>query len=144
MSATSQNGKSPPPWVLVAGGFHREGGMDKANAALAAYLCAARVPVHLVGCRIDPELVANPVVTAHYVRKPAGSVFLGNRLLNRVGRAVAQAVVADNVEARVVVNGDNCDWPAINWVHFVHRAWHPTFVGAPLYGFKRKAASIHG
>ena len=25
--------------------------------------------------------------------------------------------------ARVLVNGGNCDWPDINWVHYVHHAW---------------------
>src|SRR5260370_71696 len=28
------------PWVLVAGGFHQHGGMDKANSALAAFLAS--------------------------------------------------------------------------------------------------------
>jgi len=31
------------PWVLVAGGFHSQGGMDKANAALAACLLDERL-----------------------------------------------------------------------------------------------------
>jgi len=133
MSVIARNDRSSPPWVLIAAGFHHEGGMDKANAALASYLCREQIPVHLVGFRIDRELAANPAVTVHYVRKPAGSFFLGNRLLSRVGTAVAQAVVADNEAARVVVNGDNCDWPAVNWVHFVHRAWCPTLTGTPIW-----------
>ena len=30
---------------------------------------------------------------------------------------------ADDPLARVVVNGGNCAWPDINWVHAVHAAW---------------------
>jgi glycosyltransferase involved in cell wall biosynthesis len=34
--------------------------------------------------------------------------------------------------ARVVVNGGNCDWGDINWVHYVHAAWSPPPSGGPL------------
>ena len=50
---------APPertPWVIVAGGFHHRGGMDRANAALAAYLLESGTPVHLVGHEIGQRL----------------------------------------------------------------------------------------
>ena len=38
---------------------------------------------------------------------------------------------------RVVVNGGNCNWPDINWVHYVHHAWTEVEADAPLW-FKLK------
>jgi glycosyltransferase involved in cell wall biosynthesis len=35
--------------------------------------------------------------------------------------------------ARVVVNGGNCDWADINWVHSVHAAWPRRDQTAPLW-----------
>ena len=131
MSAASGNGSKAAPWVLVAGGFHRQGGMDKANAALAEYLSGSGVPVHLVSYRVDSRLAANPGVTVHRVLKPAGSFFLAQWQLDRLGRAVANKVTALSPRARVVVNGVNCDWPDINWVHWVHREWLSLTPGAP-------------
>jgi hypothetical protein len=33
----------------------------------------------------------------------------------------------------VVVNGGNCPWPDINWVHAVHAVWHVQDDGAPAW-----------
>jgi len=38
----------------------------------------------------------------------------------------------------VVVNGDNCLWPGINWVHYVHQAWSPKSLEGPFW-FRLKA-----
>jgi glycosyltransferase involved in cell wall biosynthesis len=46
---------------------------------------------------------------------------------------VARKVLERRPDARVVVNGSNCDWPDINWVHFVHHAWRPESAGAPAW-----------
>lgn len=125
------------PWVLVAGGIHREGAMDKANAALAHYLCARKVPLHLVAHGVESSLAANPAVTLHRVRMPLGSFLIGQRGLSNLGRAIACNVTARFPRARVVVNGGNCEWPDINWVHCLHYSWQPTDGGAPLW-FKIK------
>lgn len=121
------------PWVLVAGGFHREGGMDRLNAALARYLLAQGVPVHLVGYRIDEGLARAPAARSYPVGKTAGSFFLGQARLDRRGRAVATQVSAAAPAARVVVNGINCAWPDINWVHFVNHAWPARADHAPRW-----------
>jgi glycosyltransferase involved in cell wall biosynthesis len=63
------------------------------------------------------------MVEVHRVDRPAGSFFLGQWLINSSGRRVARAVLAHDASARVVVNGGNCNWPDINWVHYVHHAW---------------------
>ncbi|HLW71093.1 MAG TPA: glycosyltransferase family 4 protein [Candidatus Binataceae bacterium] len=118
-----------PPWVIVAGGFHREGAMDQLNAALARYLIGQGTPVHLVGHRFDDEFIEHPAARLHRVAKPAGSFFLGQRQLDRAGRAVAARVTARCPAARVLVNGVNCAWPDLNWIHFVHQALPPRVGG---------------
>ena len=118
--------RTPEPWVLVAGGFHLKGGMDRANAALASFLASRGHRVHLVAHEVAPCLTAMEGVTTHIVAKPGGSYFLGDRMLHRDGRVVARAVKAKSPDARVVVNGGNCTWPDINWVHYLHHAWRPS------------------
>lgn len=126
----SPSGPGARPWVLVAPGFHHHGGMEKANLALAEYLADRGGPVHLVGHTVEPELARKPEVRVHRVPRPAGSFLLGERRLDRQGRAVARAA---GPAARVLVNGGNCDWDDVNWVHFVHHALSPTHPGAPLW-----------
>jgi glycosyltransferase involved in cell wall biosynthesis len=125
------------PWVLVAGGFHQHGGMDKANYALAALLASRGHLVHLVTHDVDPILATHPRITVTRVDRPAGSFFLGDWMLGRRGKAIARATIAKSPRARVVVNGGNCDWHDINWVHSVHNAWPPRDDYAPLW-FKLK------
>ena len=97
--------------------------MDKANAALADYLAARGTPLHLVAHRIDDDIAANSTVRAYRVRKTAGSLFLGQRRLDTIGKSVARKVVGRQSNALVVTNGINCHWQDINWVHYVHHAW---------------------
>ncbi len=52
---------------------------------------------------------------------------------------VARAVQAKSPDARVVVNGGNCSWPDINWVHYVHHAWRPSGAGRGAW-FKFRTA----
>jgi glycosyltransferase involved in cell wall biosynthesis len=128
-----------PPWVLVSAGFHERGGQARAVAALADHLLATGRPVHLVAHEVAGRFRDRSDVTFHPVRRPAGADFLGSMLLRRRGRAVAKRVLARHPEARVVSNGGCCDWPDINWVHYVHAAWHRAGRGAPLW-FRGKAA----
>jgi glycosyltransferase involved in cell wall biosynthesis len=46
---------------------------------------------------------------------------------------VAAQVTGEAPHARVVVNGGNCPWPDVNWVHAVHAAWPVFDEGAPLW-----------
>jgi glycosyltransferase involved in cell wall biosynthesis len=119
--------------VLIAGGFHSKGGMDKANLALARFLVEQGTPVHVVCHTVDPDFAKHPLVTAHIVRRPGGSYFLARPLLDFKGRSVARSVVSRWPGARVVVNGENCLWPDINWVHYVHHAWEPAPEVGPLW-----------
>jgi glycosyltransferase involved in cell wall biosynthesis len=128
-----------PPWVLVSGGFHRQGGMDKANFVLAQYLAGQGVPLHIVCHFIDDELARHPMVTVHKVSRPAHSYFLGSPLLDFAGRRVAQQVLSKSADARVVVNGANCLWPGINWVHCVHHVWEAGPLRGPVW-FRAKHA----
>jgi glycosyltransferase involved in cell wall biosynthesis len=125
------------PWVIVAGGFHDRGGMDRANAALARHLADAGVPVHLVGHEIDVLLARHPLVESHVVLRPKGMPAAAERLLGWTGMRVAQAVTGKAPAARVVVNGGNCPWPDINWIHALHAAWPVCDDGAPWWSRQR-------
>jgi glycosyltransferase involved in cell wall biosynthesis len=126
-------GHASQPWLLVAGGFHRQGGMDKANLVLAQYLIEQGTPVHIVCHFIDDDLARNPLVTVHIVSRPARSYFLGAPLLDFTGRRVARRLLDRWPNARVLVNGSNCLWPGINWVHYVHHAWDEGRPDGPVW-----------
>jgi glycosyltransferase involved in cell wall biosynthesis len=110
-------------YLLVTGDFVRTGGMDRANFALADYLARQGEQVHLVAHRVAPELLAQPNVTFHRVPKVANSYLLSSPLLNCVGRSQSREITAAG--GRVLVNGGNCQWGDINWVHYVHAAYEP-------------------
>src|SRR5688500_10952457 len=104
------------PYVIVTGDFVRTGGMDMANLALASYLAERGVELHLVAHRVDTDLSAYPNVRVHFVSKPLDSYLLGGPLLDRAGCAWASRIAARS--GRVVVNGGNCSWSDINWIHY--------------------------
>jgi glycosyltransferase involved in cell wall biosynthesis len=106
--------------------------MDKANLMLAQYLVGQGTPVHIVCHFIDDDLARHPLVTVHMVARPASSYFLGAPLLDFTGRRIARRVLAKWPDARVLVNGANCLWPGINWVHYVHNAWDEGLREGPL------------
>jgi glycosyltransferase involved in cell wall biosynthesis len=110
-------------YLLVTGDFVRTGGMDRANFALADYLARQGEQVHLVAHRVASELLVQPNVTFHRVPKVANSYLLSSPLLNWVGRSQAQQITAAG--GRVLVNGGNCQWRDINWVHYVHAGYEP-------------------
>ncbi len=132
-------GKAPGPWVLVCGGFHSRGAMDRANLALAEHLLAAGRDVHLVGHDIAPAIGARRGVHVHAVPK-LGAVAAGELLLGRAGRRVARMVRAANPDVRVLVNGGNCTEPDVNWVHSVHQAWPVGTGPAPIAHRLKRAA----
>lgn len=124
--------KSLVPFAIITGDFVRTGGMDRANFALADYLARQGREVHLVAHRVDPILLQYPTVTFHQVTKIANSYFLSDPLLRRKGYLVARRIAARG--GRVVVNGGNCAFPDVNWVHYVH-CGTPHF---PVRGITRK------
>ncbi|WP_373527900.1 glycosyltransferase family 4 protein [Nostoc sp.] len=121
-------------YLLVTGDFVRTGGMDRANFALADYLARQGQQVHLVAHRVASELLAYPNVKFHQVPKVAQSYLLSNPLLNWVGRFQAHRLAVDG--ARVLVNGGNCQWGDVNWVHYVHAAYQPEYQVGLLRQFK--------
>jgi glycosyltransferase involved in cell wall biosynthesis len=107
------------PYVIVTGDFTPWGGMDRPNYELAWYLAEQRrAEVHLVSHRVASPLASHPNVTWHRVPRPFGRHTLGAPLLDRAGRKVAGAVA--RAGGTVVVNGGNCLWNDVNWVHYVH------------------------
>src|SRR5260370_11606940 len=125
------------PWLLVSGDFTPLGGMDYANHALAKFLARAGVEVHLVAHRAWPDLVELPQVMIHRVWRPLRSHLAGMPLLDRAGRRWASRLLRRN--ARVVVNGGNCSWHDVTWVHYVHPAYQPEAAGSAFIRLKTSA-----
>jgi len=124
------------PWIIVAGGFHQKGGMDKANLALAEYLLEQETPVHLIAHSVEPYLLNHPLVKVHLVSRPANSFLLGEFALAARANSLVRKIVRERPDARVVVNGGNCIFPGINWAHYVHHAWSGSRHGRLLYKAK--------
>jgi glycosyltransferase involved in cell wall biosynthesis len=95
--------------------------MDNANYALAKYLAGKGAEVHLVTHRAWPDLVDMPQLMIHPVWRPLRSHLAGMPLLDRAGRRWARRLGNVNV----VVNGGNCGWHDLTWVHYVHAAYQP-------------------
>lgn len=121
-------------YLIVTGDFVTTGGMDRANHALASFLADRGDEVHLAAFRASEDLIARPNVTFHHASKPLNTYLLGSPMLARLGRSVAKEVASRG--GRVVTNGGNCDWPDVNWVHYVHAAWPPTTSGGPARRLK--------
>lgn len=129
-------------YLLVSGDFTPWGGMDRANYELAWYLAEhVGADVHLVSYNVTAPLVHHRKITWHRVPKPLHSYALAEPLLAWYGRRVAASLTA--YAARVIVNGGNCAWGDVNWVHAVHAAWNTRCATAPrlfrLHAAWRKA-----
>jgi glycosyltransferase involved in cell wall biosynthesis len=108
-------------YLLVAADFIKTGGMDRANFALADYLAKQSYQIHLIAYRVETELLDYSNVTFHQVPKLLNSDFLSGSLLDHFGRFWAKRLEKNGT--RVIVNGGNCQWGDINWVHYVHAAY---------------------
>src|SRR6185312_6730927 len=106
------------PVLIVSGDFVKTGGMDRANYALAAYLAGQGREVHLAAYRADDDLLERANVTLHRAPKPLNSYFLAQPFLDRAGRRQARRIAARG--GTVIVNGGNCQWGDINWLHHLN------------------------
>jgi glycosyltransferase involved in cell wall biosynthesis len=109
---------------IVTGDFVPTGGMDRANYALADYIARQGNDLHLVAHRVAPELIDRANVTFARVPKPLNSYSLGSPLLSQRGVTVGKTL-SQTQNMRSIVNGGNCPYPDINWVHYVHAAYTP-------------------
>ncbi len=112
--------------------------MDRANYALAAYVAGCGAETHLVSHRVDPALSSRPNVIFHHVPKLLGSYLAAGPLIDRAGRRWASKVTGR--AGRVVVNGGNCRWGDINWVHYVHAAFESVASGSLARRIRLKAS----
>jgi glycosyltransferase involved in cell wall biosynthesis len=119
------------PWLIVCGGFHQHGGMDRANLALAEYLRSSGHEVFLVGHDFDEERTVG--FARKQVQRFLGSTALGERGLWHAGNREAEQLLRQRPQARVVVNGGNCGFGDINWIHYVHNGYASTSDDAPLW-----------
>jgi glycosyltransferase involved in cell wall biosynthesis len=125
-------------WLLIAGDFTRFGGMDRANLSLALYLSRQGHQVDVVTHRCSHDLQSQTNVTFHQVRRPLNLHLLGAPLLAIRGRATAHNLTSNGLQ--VVVNGGNCSWHDVNWVHYVHAAYEAKTVGIAWRRWKAKFA----
>jgi glycosyltransferase involved in cell wall biosynthesis len=116
-------------FVLVSGDLTTHGGMDRANYELAWHLAErAGAQVHIVAFHVESPLAEHPNVVWHRVAKPLNSYTMAEGILRRTGKRIARSLP----DARTIVNGGNCDWPDVNWVHALHAAWDCRHEHAPL------------
>jgi len=124
---------SSTPWVVVSAWARSTTGQGKPIVSLIEALSRRGTPVELVAFDVEPAVAALPLVTIHRSPRIRGADVVGNLFLRRRGRAVAAAVTQRHPEAVVVVNGGNCRWADVNWVHYVHAAFTPPAIdSAPL------------
>jgi glycosyltransferase involved in cell wall biosynthesis len=117
--------------------------MDRANYELAWYLAEEMgSAVHLVSYNVIAPLSEHARVVWHRVPKAFGSYTLAGPLLTNKAKRLARTLAAKGA-LRVIVNGGNCDWPDINWVHAVHAAWESRDAHASLSVRMRAAFSKH-
>jgi len=115
--------------------------MDRANLALAEYLLELKAPVYMVAHEVEASLAKHPLAHVRIVPRTAGSYMLAEIPLGFHGRRTARRVLRQWPQAQVVVNGGNCIWPGINWVHCVHQAWPAPPAGSAPWLFRIKGAS---
>lgn len=115
-------------YLIVSGEVLTTGGQDRANHALASWLARQGNEVHLVAHDVSSDLLRQGDVIWHRAPKPLGSTLLGEPFLQRIGRRIAAQLALRG--ARVIVNGGNCDFADVNWVHYVHAAHQRQTEGA--------------
>ncbi|WP_422931949.1 glycosyltransferase family 4 protein [Singulisphaera sp. PoT] len=124
-------------FLLISGDFVKTGGMDRANYALALHLARLGHELHLVAYRAADDILEYPNVTLHAVKKPLNSYLLGHPVLNRAGRAVARKL---GPGYRAIVNGGNCLWNDVNWLHHLNVLDMPVAGGGLVRRIHRKLA----
>jgi len=112
--------------------------MDLANLELARFL-ATEDSVHLVAHRVSEDIAALPNVTVHRAWRPFGRNLFGKPFLGAVGKRWGRRL--EQAGHRVIVNGGNCSFPDVNWVHCVHAAY-PAYPGGGLIR-RVKARVLH-
>jgi glycosyltransferase involved in cell wall biosynthesis len=106
-------------YVIVAADFVPWGGMDRPNYELAWHLAEHQgSEVHLVSHRVASPLSGHSNVSWHRVPRPFGRDTFGSPFLDRAGKKIAREIAS--VGGTVVVNGGNCLWSDVNWIHYVH------------------------
>ena len=128
------------PWLLVSAAFLKTGGQDRANFALASFLARQGERVHIVAHKIADDVGAYSHVIGHRVPRPLNSDLLGEPLLQRQGVRWARRLTD---RPRVVVNGGNCAWPDVNWVHYVHAAYDRADEGGAARGMRMRLSHRH-
>jgi glycosyltransferase involved in cell wall biosynthesis len=129
-------------YAIVAADFIPHGGMDRPNFELAWHLAErVKAELHLVSHRVASPLADHPMVTWHRVRRPLSRDTLGSPFLDAAGKRVAARIAGRG--GTVLVNGGNCIWNDVNWIHYVHNTAmaeprSPSAFYRAWIGFKRQ------
>jgi glycosyltransferase involved in cell wall biosynthesis len=107
------------PYLVIAAEFKEGGGMDRANLELVRFAADRGHPVHLVAHSVNLGADTRGNFTEHHVARPLGFGILGERALNIAAYRIFSRLPKGT---RIVTNGGNCSLPAVNWVHYVHKA----------------------
>ena len=100
-------------------------GRPRPSAALADYLARAATPRSTSSATTSTPTFAGPPGVTSTASAAVRADLLGSRgCPGRPGRRPAGRPPS-RPDARVVVNGGNCRWADINWVHYVHAAFAP-------------------
>lgn len=122
------------PYLIVANDVIPWGGMDRPNYELAWYLADRQgAEVHLVSHRVASPLADHPRIVWHRVARPLGRDTFGSPFLDFAGRRIAGEIA--RVGGTVVVNGGNCIWNDVNWIHYVHNTAIPDG-GRPSFPYR--------
>jgi glycosyltransferase involved in cell wall biosynthesis len=122
------------PYLIVSPNFVKTGGQDQANLALATYLAANGAELHLVGYTACDDLLSRPGVMFHPVPRVCNSDLLSEPLVDFIGKFWASRISKRG--GRVVVNGGNCDFYDVNWIHYVHAVDPVTLTSSLKKNFK--------
>jgi glycosyltransferase involved in cell wall biosynthesis len=126
------------PWVVVTGDLVPTGGMDRVNYYLVRYLSERGYEIEAVAHRFSRDMETWPGVHLERVPRPGGSHFLGEPWLARAGRRAAEKIARR--KGVVMVNGANCPWPDVCWVHYVHAAYTARTLGWRAWGKQMQQA----
>ncbi len=111
----------------MAGDVVKTGGMDRANYALASYLLNRGDELHLAAHHVSADLLSKPNAVFHAVPKPLNSYLLASPLLGYCGSRLGSRIHRRG--GRVIVNGGNCRFGDVNWVHYLNARYQPVTSG---------------
>ena len=124
-------------WIIVASGVNRRGGLERANYFLVRRLAERCQHVTVICFDADADLDGQNLITVLRLRPLLGPDIFREEQLRLQSPGVIRSLLRKTPGSIVVVNGGNCCWRAVNWVHCIYKAWQPRDRDSPGW-FKLK------